>query len=164
MFNGADSAANQTVASSFITTSGILPVAEYPQFRSTAVAKYDRPGGPFEPHSGSAYVYSRIADVSYKRLTKTFTVPSGGGEMDFWTSYNTEGDWDYTFVEAHNVGQDNWTTLPDLNGHTTQSTTGQSCAAGWNSSAPVHRPLPDVRRSGGLHGNRHVRSLERGLR
>ncbi len=30
--NGADSAQNQTVASSFITTSGILPVAEYPQF------------------------------------------------------------------------------------------------------------------------------------
>ena len=29
------------------------------------------------------------------------------------------------FVEAHTVGQDNWTTLPDLNGHTTQ-VTGES--------------------------------------
>ncbi len=135
VFNGPDSAGNQTVASSFITTSGILPVSEYPQFRSTAVAKYARPGGPFEPHTGSAYVYSGIADVSYKRLTKTFTVPSGGGEMDFWTSYNTEGAWDHVFVEAHNVGQDNWTTLPDLNGHTTQSP-GDSCAAGWRELHP----------------------------
>ncbi len=133
--NGADSAANQTIASSFITTSGILPVAQFPQFKSTVVAKYERPGGPFEPHTGLAYVYSNIADVSYKRLTKTFTVPSGGGEMNFWTSFNTEGDWDFTFVEAHNVGQDNWTTLPDLNGHTGTST-GQSCPAGWNALHP----------------------------
>ena len=27
--------------------------------------------------------------------------------------------WDHVFVEAHTVGQDDWTTLPDLNGHTT---------------------------------------------
>ncbi len=73
--------------------------------------------------------------MSYKRLTKTFTVPPGGGEMNFWTSYNTEGDWDFTFVEAHNVGQDNWTTLPDLNGHT-GTTTGQSCPSGWNALHP----------------------------
>ena len=30
--------------------------------------------------------------------------------------YNTEEDWDYVFVEAHTVGQDDWTTLPDANG------------------------------------------------
>jgi hypothetical protein len=33
-------------------------------------------------------------------------------------------------VEAHTVGRDDWTTLPDLNGHTTTAT-GESCAAGW---------------------------------
>jgi hypothetical protein len=32
-------------------------------------------------------------------------------------------------VEAHTVGQDDWTTLPDMNGHTSQST-GESCPAG----------------------------------
>jgi hypothetical protein len=132
---GGDGADNATNANSFITTSGILPVAQFPQFESAVAARYDRPGGPFDPHTGTNYVYSQIADVSYKRLAKTFTVPAGGGEMSFWTSYNTEPDWDFVFVEAHPVGSDNWTTLPDLNGHTGTST-GQSCPSGWNSLHP----------------------------
>ena len=85
-------------------------------------AKWDRPGGPFAPHTGDFYVYSQIADISYKRLAHTINVPAGGATMSFWTSYDTEADWDHLFVEAHTVGQDNWTTLPDLNGHTTQAT------------------------------------------
>jgi hypothetical protein len=137
--NGPDSADNQTVASSFITTSGILPPATYPQFTSWPAAKYDRPGGPFVPHTGNSYVYSQIADVSYKRLMRTFTVPAGGGNLSFWTSYNTEQDWDHLFVEVHTVGQDNWTTLPDANGHTSQAT-GESCKAensgGWRTLHP----------------------------
>ncbi len=138
-FNGADSAHNQTVASSFITTSGILPVATYPQFDSWPAAKYARPGGPFDPHTGTHYVYSQIADVSYKRLTRTMTVPAAGGNLSFWTSFNTEADWDHVFVEVHTVGQNDWTTLPDANGHTTQ-TTGQACplntSGGWRTLHP----------------------------
>ena len=49
-------------------------------------------------------MYSQIADVSYKRLTRTFTVPAAGGNLSFWTSYNTEADWDHLFVEVHTVG------------------------------------------------------------
>jgi hypothetical protein len=133
--NGADSADNQDVANSFITTSGILPVSTYPQFTSWAAAQYDRPGGPFEPHTGDHYVYSQIADVSYKRLTRTIDVPPGGGELSFWTSYDTELDWDYLFVEARTPGGDDWTTLPDLNGNT-DTLTGDSCASGWNELHP----------------------------
>jgi hypothetical protein len=135
VFNGPDSAQNQGNANSFITTSGILPVSIYPQFESWPSMKYDRPGGPFDPHSGDSYAYSQIADVSYKQLTRTIDVPAGGGSLSFWTSYNTEPDWDYLFVEAHHPGQDDWTTLPDANGNTTQST-GQSCPAGWNTLHP----------------------------
>ena len=45
------------------------------------------------------------------------------------------------FVEAHTVGQDDWTTLPDANGHTSQSTGPNdpdlsSCAAGWHDLHP----------------------------
>ncbi len=101
MFNGADSAQNQDNANSFIATSGILPPDEFPQFESWVSAKYDRPGGPFDPHTGESYAYSQIADVSYKRLTRTINVPAGGGDVSFWTSFNTEPDWDYLFVEAH---------------------------------------------------------------
>jgi len=38
-------------------------------------------------------------------------------------------------VEAHTVGQDDWTTLPDANGHTTDAP-GQSCPAGWRDLHP----------------------------
>ena len=134
-FNGADSAQNATHSASFISTSGILDPAIYPQFLSWVSSKYDRPGGPFAPHTGEQYAYSQIADVSYKRLSHTMTVPAGGGDLSFWVSRSTELDWDYLFVEAHTVGQDNWTTLPDANGHTSTDT-GQSCPAGWNTLHP----------------------------
>ena len=137
--NGADSAQNQTVASSFLTTSGLLPAADYPQFTTEVAANYDRPGGPFSPHTGDFYAYSHIADVSYKRLSHTINVPAGGATMSFWTSYDTELDWDHLFVEAHTVGQNDWTTLPDANGHTSQAT-GESCKAensgGWRTLHP----------------------------
>ncbi|MPY81010.1 MAG: hypothetical protein GEV04_21750 [Actinophytocola sp.] len=133
--NGGDSADNQDTASSFITTSGLLPEGEFPQFDSWATAKYDRPGGPFDPHTGEHYVYSQIGDVAYKRLTRTITVPADGAEMSFWTSYNTEAAWDHMYVEARTAGQDDWTTLPDLNGHTSTDT-GDSCSAGWNDLHP----------------------------
>ena len=138
-FNGTDSAANQNHDASFITTSGLLPVADYPQFTSAVAAKYDRPGGPFDPHDGTHYVYSQIADISFKRLTHTINVPAGPTTMSFWTSYDTEADWDHLFVEAHTVGLDDWTTLPDMNGNTTQAT-GESCkqenSGGWRTLHP----------------------------
>jgi hypothetical protein len=128
--DGPASADNQDSNSSFVTTSGILPPDEYPQFRSWQSARWDKPGGPFEPHSGNRYVYSQIADVSYKRLTREVAVPAGGGSLKFWTSYDTEAHWDFLAVEARTPGADDWTTLPDANGHTTQDT-GESCPAGW---------------------------------
>lgn len=133
--NGPESADNQVSTSSFISTSGILPEDEFPQFESWPSARWDKPGGPFEPHTGEQFVYSQIADVSYKRLTRTVTVPAGGGTLDFWTSFDTEIDWDYVFVEARTPNGNDWTTLPDINGHTTDAT-GESCAAGWRELHP----------------------------
>jgi hypothetical protein len=132
---GPDSADNQDHSASFIATSGILPASTYPQFTSSASAVYDRPGGPFEPHTGDNYVYSQIADVSYKRLTRTIDVPAGGGNLSFWTSYDTEFEWDHVFVEARTPGGEDWTTLPDANGNTSQ-VPGQSCPEGWRELHP----------------------------
>jgi zinc carboxypeptidase/immune inhibitor InhA-like protein len=134
-FNGGQSAKNQDHSASFIPTSALLPTADYPQFASMAAAKYDRPGGPFDPHTGSYYAYSQIGDVSYKRLTRTINVPAGGANMSFWTSYDTESGWDHVFVEARTAGGDDWTTLPDRNGNTSQDT-GDSCPAGWRTLHP----------------------------
>ena len=68
---GGPSANNQDHSASFIATSGILPAQTYPQFESWASAKYVRPGGPFDPATGTYYAYSQIADVAYKRLSRT---------------------------------------------------------------------------------------------
>ena len=67
--------------SSFVATSGILPVDTYPQFESWPSARFAKPGGPFDPRTGDQYVYSQIADVSYKRLTREIAVPAAGGEL-----------------------------------------------------------------------------------
>ena len=85
-----DLAANPIRRSSFLATSGILPADQYKQFESWPSARYDKPGGPFDPHTGEQYVYSQIADVSYKRLTREIAVPAGGATLSFWTSYDTE--------------------------------------------------------------------------
>jgi hypothetical protein len=41
--------------------------AQHAPGESWAAARYDKPGGPFDPHTGTQCVYSQIADVSYKR-------------------------------------------------------------------------------------------------
>lgn len=134
--NGSDSAGNQVRPSSMLTTSSFLPADEFPQFASGATMEYVRDGGaPYEPHSGETFVFSQTADVAYKRLTRTIDVPAGGGELSFWMSADTEEHWDFLVVEAHTVGQDDWTTLPDVNGATTRDT-GDSCTSGWKSLHP----------------------------
>ena len=52
---------------------------EFPQFRSWPSSRWDKPGGPFDPHTGEQFVYSQIADVAYKRLTREIAVPASGG-------------------------------------------------------------------------------------
>jgi hypothetical protein len=137
--NGASSAKNQGGSGlgtgNFLVTSSILPKAQYPQFASDQAADWQLSGGaPFEPHSGSKYMFSQYSDTGYKRLTRTVDLTGVTGaqpaNLSFWTSFNTELDWDFVFVEAHTVGQDDYTTLPDANGHTSTNT-GSSCPEGW---------------------------------
>lgn len=86
------------------------------------------------PRTGSGFAVSQVDDTSYKRLARTITVPAGGAELSFWITRATEQGWDFAFIEAHTVGQDDWTTLPDRNGHTSQST-GDSCPS-WHALHP----------------------------
>jgi hypothetical protein len=130
-FNAADSAANQIHTAAFVTTSSLLKPDQYPQFTSHAPAIWSGAQGAFEPVDGTRYAYSQRADVSFKRLSRTLDLSGGGSPtLNFKTSYDTEASWDHLFVEVRTAGQDNWTTLPDANGHTTQET-GESCANGW---------------------------------
>ena len=81
---------------------------------------------PIAPRTGDQFALSQSADLAYKRLAHTITVPAGGGELTFWVNRATEPTWDFFFVEAHVVGSDDWTTLPDENGNTSQDT-GNVC-------------------------------------
>ncbi|OUM41284.1 hypothetical protein B8W73_12155 [Arthrobacter agilis] len=47
---------------------------------------------------------------------------------------DTEPDWDFAFVEARTIGAEDWTTLPDANGHTSGET-GVVCPA-WHGLHP----------------------------
>ena len=87
-----------------------------------------------EPVTGESFAYSQQADFGYKRLGRIIDVPAGGAQLSFWTSYKIEEGWDYLFVEAHEVGSEEWTTLPDLNSHTSQDT-GFTCP-GWQDFHP----------------------------
>jgi len=145
--NGGGSANNQVTDASFIATGDFLEVTDpadsFPQFASTPAAEYlSGIAGPFDPHTGSSFMWSDRADEAYKRLTRTITVPAGGASMSFWTSYNLELDFDYMIVEAHEVGMDNWTTLPDQNGHTTSDLSADlSCTGGWSNPADAANVL-----------------------
>ena len=130
--NAPGSAGNQDHTASFLTTSSFLPPAQFPQFAGAAGVDWVRPGGaPFDPHTGDWYLYSGRSDVSYKRLARTVDLTSAGAaELRFLASYDTETDWDYLLVEAHEVGTDGWSTLPEANGRTSTDT-GDSCPSGW---------------------------------
>ncbi|PZG18257.1 zinc carboxypeptidase [Micromonospora craterilacus] len=130
--NAEGSAGNQDHTASFLTTSGFLPVEQFPQFASSAPMGWTRPGGaPFDPRTGDWYLFSGQSDESYKRLTRTVDLTgASSGELRFFTSFDIETNWDFMIVEAHEVGSDEWTTLPDSGGLTTQET-GDSCDSGW---------------------------------
>jgi hypothetical protein len=146
-FNGEDSAQNHVSNSSFIATGDFLQVTDpegsFPQFESWPAAEYlSGLSGPFDPHTGQSFMWSDRADEAYKRLTRTINVPAGGATLSFWTSYNLELDFDYMIIEAHTVGQDNWTTLPDQNGHTSNDLSNDlSCTGGWSNPADAANVL-----------------------
>jgi hypothetical protein len=78
------------------------------------------------PRTGERMAVSGNGGPGYKRLTRVVDVPADGAELTFAVERNTEANWDHFFVEAHTVGADDWTTLPDRNGHTSTAT-GASC-------------------------------------
>ncbi len=76
------------------------------------------------PRTGSRYAWSDQTDVaeqSYKRLSHRLAVPAAGGQLSFWVNRDTEPEYDFLTVEARPIRTNRWTTLRDLNGHTTHS-------------------------------------------
>jgi len=135
--NGEESAGNADQAPTFLLTSSILDPDQYPLFAdSRSVAVWDRPfASPFEPVDGDWFMSAGADDAAYKRLSKTFDLTGEtGATLDLSTSFDLEGDYDYMFVEIHTVGADDWTTLTDTNGHTSDDV-GLSCPTTGDGSA-----------------------------
>jgi hypothetical protein len=76
---------------------------------------------PILPVAGAQFLWSQASEPAYKRVTRTIAVPAGGAQVSFQVNRDTEPDFDYLFVEARTAGGNDWTTLPDLNGHTSQA-------------------------------------------
>ena len=134
---------------------------EFPQFESAGAAEYPLElGSPFAPIEGTRYAGALHADSSYMRLSKTVTVPAGAqsAQLQFQLSINTEPQYDNVIVEARTVGQENWTTLPEIGG-ATQTDPPAECSdpAVPAADPPVPAPLLQRRR---LHGAGLERRLE----
>lgn len=103
----------------FTVTSDVLPVAEFPQFESWAVAEYANPSGPFIPIEGEYAMFASHIDDGYQRLSRTYAIPAlATGEtatFDAQFSYAVELGYDHVIVEARPVGTEQWTTLPEAN-------------------------------------------------
>jgi hypothetical protein len=105
----------------FRPTSEVLPAAQFPQFASRAAAQYPlERGSPFAPVEGERYAAALHADASYMRLSKTVDLTSASSaQLQFQLSLSSEPGYDHLIVEARTAGQEDWTTLPELNGATT---------------------------------------------
>jgi hypothetical protein len=80
-----------------------------------------------KPRTGARYALTGTGKPSYKRLSRTLDVPAGGATLSFWVHRETEPAADFFLVEARTAGGEDWTTLPDREGHATRLT-GFDCA------------------------------------
>ena len=67
------------------------------------------------PHSGMYEWYSDGVAWSWFRLGQTFDLTGvSAATLKFWSHYDIEEDWDYGYVEVHDLNTDEWYTLPGL--------------------------------------------------
>jgi Zinc carboxypeptidase len=133
---GAGSVGNDDHTASFLTTSSVLDPGRFPQFASAAVLEWQRQGpSPFVPLTGDWYVWSGRDDRSWKRLSRVVDLRgASSGALRLQISYDVDAGFDFVFVEAHTVGQNDWTTLP-VPGRTAEDT-GKSCPGDWRMLHP----------------------------
>lgn len=70
-------------------------------------------------YSGTYHWYGGMGNWAWRRLSQVFSIPEDGATLTFYTYYEIEEDWDYAYVEVHDLTTDEWTTLPGLRTTTT---------------------------------------------
>ena len=68
--------------------------------------------------SGAYEWYSGDNAWAWRSFYQTFDIPTAGATLSFMTNFDIEEDWDYGYVEVHDLTTDEWYTLEDLNGNT----------------------------------------------
>jgi hypothetical protein len=63
------------------------------------------------PHSPANEWYSDGTAYSWFRLGHIFSIPISGATLKFWSFYDIEEDWDYGYVEVHDLTTGEWYTL-----------------------------------------------------
>ncbi len=133
-------------------TSTVLPAEEFPQFASShGRALHRAPAGRFDPVEGEL-VRRRAPRRRLLHAADPRTVDLDRGDrgrrrptLQAQLSYDTEEGYDNVIVEAHTVGQDDWTTLPEAGGLTSTAVPTE-CEAGFLlDEHPFLQPLPDAR-------------------
>ena len=64
--------------------------------------------------SGDYKWYSGGEQWSYFTLGQTFDIPVGGATLEFMNYFEIEEDWDFGYVEVHDLTTDEWFTLAGL--------------------------------------------------
>ncbi|MEV7615419.1 M14 family zinc carboxypeptidase [Streptomyces sp. NPDC089799] len=131
----ADAAGNPLdTPGSFTVTSDTLPADRYPQFRSAQAGQYAGVVNPYAPYAGSWMASATHADDDWKRLVRTvdLTGVTAADRPSLKTAlnWNTEPGYDHAVLEARTAGGDDWTTLPEANGLTSQAVP-EECEAGF---------------------------------
>ncbi len=99
----------------FCSNDIIIDITEFGDASSSAISEtffiQARVGIP-PPQSGLYEWFSNGAAYSWFRLNQTFSIPETGASLRFWSYYEIEEDWDYGYVEVHDLDTDEWATLP----------------------------------------------------
>ncbi|MGV9244126.1 M14 family zinc carboxypeptidase [Streptomyces sp. NPDC003710] len=122
------------VAGTYGVTSDQLPAATHPQFRSAGAGQFAGTVNPYGPYTGSYMAAAVHTDDAYKRLTRTLdlTRVTAADKPALRTRllWDTEPGYDHAVVEIHTAGADDWTTLPEAGGATSDAAP-QDCGAGF---------------------------------
>ncbi|MHB9862628.1 M14 family metallopeptidase [Streptomyces sp. YIM S03343] len=121
-------------AGTYSVTSDELPAADHPQFAGAGAGQFSGTVNPYGPYAGSFMAAAVHTDDAYKRLTRTVDL-TGVSAADqpalrarlLW---DTEPGYDHAVVEVHTVGADDWTTLPEASGRTSDAVPAE-CEAGF---------------------------------
>lgn len=110
-------------AGAYTVTSGVLPPADFPQFDSAPAGAYDGGVNPYAPYEGEWMAVAEHENNDWQRLTRTVDLTgvtaAEAPALRAALNWDTEAGYDFVLMEARTAGGDDWTTLPEAGGAST---------------------------------------------